>query len=304
MRLVRSFRPDVVNVHFPDAQIPFVLWLRRRWDFRLVVSLHGNDVEQAVPGTLRPSSGPRKGRSLPVGAILREADAVTACSRYLLDRAVQLEPAVAGKGHAIPNGISPERFQAATRTLHSRPYLLAYGRLTPVKGFDLLLDAFARLAPRFPAVDLLLAGEGPERAALEVQAERMGVARQVRFYGRAQPDEVVALLNGALFVAVPSRSEAFGITALEALAAGKPVLATRVGGLPELLPAAGGATAGGSLRLVEATAEGLAQGLQQWLGPGGLPRVARESGRSIRDQYSWGQIARRYEEVLMGAGAA
>ncbi len=100
-RLLRSFQPDVVNVHFPDAQIPFVLDLRRRFDFRLVVSLHGHDVQRfAEDEEQAPTT--RALRSL-----LREADAVTACSRHLLDRACRLEPKVQAKGTVIYNGIDP-----------------------------------------------------------------------------------------------------------------------------------------------------------------------------------------------------
>src|SRR5262249_6683038 len=118
---------------------------------------------------------------------------------------------------------------------HRRSYILAFGRLIYKKGFDLLLTAFAQIAPRYQEVDLILAGEGEERDALRAQAQQSGLEGRVHFFGRATPEEVVRLLNGCLFVAVPSRIEPFGIVALEALAAGKRVLATRVGGLGELL---------------------------------------------------------------------
>ncbi len=82
-RLYRKFQPDVVNVHFPLSQNPFVLWLSRRFSFRLVVSVHGSEIlGSATPGNRRI-----------LRAILREADAVTACSRYLLSKAAELESA-------------------------------------------------------------------------------------------------------------------------------------------------------------------------------------------------------------------
>src|SRR5207249_704317 len=106
------------------------------------------------------------------------------------------------------------------------------------KGFDMLLEAFAGLADRYE-VDLVLAGEGEDREVLSALIEKFQLKERVVLYGRASSEEVVALLNGCEFCAVPSRFEPFGITALEAIAAGKPVLAMRVGGIPEFLKGPG-----------------------------------------------------------------
>ena len=101
-RLLVSFRPEVVNLHFPDAQIPFVLGLNRRFGFRLVVSLHGHEVERF---TAHGENG-EEGRGL--RALLCEADAVTACSQHLLESACRLEPSVQVKGAVVYNGIDSE----------------------------------------------------------------------------------------------------------------------------------------------------------------------------------------------------
>jgi glycogen(starch) synthase len=316
-RLLDSFRPDVVNVHFPDGQIPFVLRMRRARIFRLVVSLHGHEIlkwfgvgkDGSENGSLRAAPANKALRRLRM--VLREADVVTACSKYLLDKAVELEPAVGGKGSVIYNGVDLERFEDKTPFPHSRPYVLAFGRLTYQKGFDLLLEAFARIADDQPDVDLILAGEGEERVALEMSAGSSGLAGRVLFTGRASPAEVVRLLNGCRFVVVPSRWEPFGITALEALAAGKPVMATRVGGLPEFLSdaddgALGGASAGtltcvSRVLLVEPTAAGLSEGLRRWL----AARSERESGvranPTLGSHLSWANVTKRYLEVYGGA---
>lgn len=302
--LMHAFRPDVVNVHFPEHQIPFVLWLRRRFPFRLVVSLHGDEVERWFAG--RPCAGLHRLR-----AILREADAVTACSRYLLEKAIQLEPTVAQKGHAIHNGIDPERFQDKIPYSHSRPYILAYGRLTYKKGFDMLLAAWAQVAAEYPDVDLILAGEGEERAALAQQARQLGLEGRVHFYGRARPEEVVRLLNGCRFVVVPSRLEPFGIVAVEALAAGAPLLATRVGGLPEIVGDEGddgqwtmddGAETmvhRPRTMLVEPTVESIAEGMRRmWHQQG--KRVAPSLQEDVWRRYAWEQVAGQFERVMRG----
>ncbi|HXM48961.1 MAG TPA: glycosyltransferase family 4 protein [Pyrinomonadaceae bacterium] len=240
-RILERFRPDVLNVHYPDHQIPFVLRLRRQFDFRLVVSLHGHDIEQTLNEpeaqvgihAARPSASVRRR----LRAILAAADAVTACSSDLLNKAYQVEPAIAGKSLVINNGIDPMRFHERESYCYPRPYVLAIGRLTHKKGFDVLIDAFAKdQAQGWP--DLIIAGDGEELDSLRAQVQRLGLSRNIRFFGEASNREVVKLLNGCLNVVVPSRREPFGIVALEGLAAGKPVLATRVGGLPELLEGA------------------------------------------------------------------
>ncbi|MGH9336615.1 MAG: glycosyltransferase family 4 protein, partial [Vicinamibacteria bacterium] len=229
-RLMRDFEPEVVNLHFPLSMIPFVMRIRRKFDFRLVVSLHGDEIERWLqPGS--PSNGLRSDLS----RLLRQSDAVTACSRYLLERACLLEPDVAAKGTAIHNGVHPGGLDHRTRPDDRGRYLLAYGRLTRKKGFDLLLEAFAKVSRDFPEVDLILAGDGEERAALQSLAGHLGIAHRLVFFGRASTAQVMELVQGSDFVVVPSRSEPFGIVALEALAAGAPVLATNVGGLPEIL---------------------------------------------------------------------
>jgi glycogen synthase len=289
-RLMRTFRPDVVNVHFPDAQIPFVLSLRRRFRFRLVVSLHGHDVERFSP------EDARRDVSRDLRGLLLEADAVTACSRHLLRAACNLEPSVGPKGMTIYNGIDPDRFRDGDSCRHSRPYVLALGRLTWKKGFDLLLEALARLGPRGP--DLLLAGQGEQQSELESLARRLGLSGRVHFLGTVSQAEVVRLLNGSLFLAVPSRAEPFGIVALEALAAGKPVLATRVGGMAEFLSDL--PSDGGMVCLVPADIDGLEQGLLDRLAFAASGRDGVATGVRIREDYSWARAIQRYESVLAG----
>jgi glycosyltransferase involved in cell wall biosynthesis len=302
---MRSFRPRVVNVHFPHHQIRFVLGLRRQFEFRLVVSLHGHDIETVGNGSVATKR---------LQSILREADAVTACSQHLLDQAIRVEPSIAGKGQVIHNGVDPERFTNKGFHFHPRPYLFAFGRLTHKKGFDMLLEAFAQAQAAVQDTDLIIAGEGEELNALSLQAERLGLAGRVHLRGRATPEEVVRLLNGALFVVVPSRSEPFGIVALEALAAGKPLLATSTGGLAEFLNEFTGDKANveqsqnllfGSapvVTLVEPKVDELASGLRQMFD---LPLNHSEEARDYRiaDKYSWAQVTRSYESVFVGTGS-
>lgn len=106
-------------------------------------------------------------------------------------------------------------------------------RFHPVKGVDVLLESWRGIVAEVPAARLLLAGEGPLREELERMAERTGVVETVRFLGYRQ--DVRAFLSAGDLAVIPSRSEGFCLAGLEALACGVPVVATRVGGNPELV---------------------------------------------------------------------
>jgi glycogen(starch) synthase len=301
-KVMQDFRPDVVNVHFPDHQIPFILKLRREFAFRLVVSLHGHDVERlgseqvSDNGDKRDSGGSRA----QLESILREADAITACSRHILNKASQVEASVARKGHVIYNGVNPERFSNKACYSHPRPYVLAFGRLTHNKGFDLLVRAFAKTGSTNSAVDLIIAGDGEDRGQLKTLVDELGLDQRVHFFGEAAPAEIVQLLNGSLFVAVPSRHESFGIVALEALAAGKALLASETDGLGEFLSEIDEP----NVTLVEPTADGLADGLRKILASKRNGSSAATRISQVPEQYSWANVAKRYENVLVGNSRA
>lgn len=222
---LRRERPDVVNVHFVHATGLFVLLCRRLMKFRLVVSLHGDDVE-GLPG--RPQFDRWLFRSL-----LRAADVVTACSRYLLDRAVETEQDAAEKGCVIHNGVE---VQPENNDQIEQLSVVAAGRLVPKKGFDVLLRAFA--SGHHKTSRLALIGDGPERDHLKQLARSLGLNGEVSFHGAGDHTETLNAMRRASVVAIPSLQEPFGMVALEGMALGKPIVASRVGGLPEVLEGA------------------------------------------------------------------
>jgi glycogen(starch) synthase len=113
----------------------------------------------------------------------------------------------------------------------SGPLLVFAGRLAPQKSLGVLLEAVARL----PQVTLVVAGDGPERALREQQARELGVADRVRFLGSVPRDEVLGLFRAADASVLPSSWENYPHTVVEALAVGCPVVATNVGGVPEVV---------------------------------------------------------------------
>ena len=107
------------------------------------------------------------------------------------------------------------------------------GRLVALKGVHVLLRAFARLAAELPEARLEIGGEGPEEEALRRQAAALGVGERVAFRGWCS--DVAAEMRGWDVAVLPSLEEAFGLAAAEAMACGVPVVASRVGGLPEVV---------------------------------------------------------------------
>ncbi|KUO20259.1 glycosyltransferase [Streptomyces dysideae] len=112
------------------------------------------------------------------------------------------------------------------------PQLLTVGRLVSSKGYDLLLTALAELVPTLPGIRLRIVGDGPLRTQLTNQAARLGLSRHVEFLGARGVDEVRSELSRADLFVISSRDEGLPRTLLEATAAGVPVVATRVGGIP------------------------------------------------------------------------
>ncbi len=139
----------------------------------------------------------------------------------------------------IPNAYRDDLFRRLPDVPRTED-LIFVGRLVSDKGVDVLLEALGLLAARGLSVKLTIAGDGPERTALEAQARSLGIEAQVRFLGFRRGEEIARLLNAHRILAVPSRyNEPFGIVALEGIACGCLVIGSRGGGLKEAIGCCG-----------------------------------------------------------------
>jgi glycosyltransferase involved in cell wall biosynthesis len=282
IQLGRAFRPEVVNLHYIGGNAFYAMLWRRMAFFRIVVTIHGADVQRDVGIS-------RLARWL-VSSMLRQADVLLANSQSMLAEVRRLMPGWAGKSVVVGNGVDAEEFAGPGGFDHPRPYILSVGRFVHKKGFDLLIRAFAEFARRHHDVDLLLAGGGEQLAACRRLASGMGLARRVRFLGHENHGKVVELIKGCLFFVLPSRQEPFGIVVLEAMAAGKAVVAARVGGVPEIIEH------GENGLLVEPdSAEALLVGMEMlWSHPRSRRELAQQGKAAVRRWFTWGQTAERY----------
>ena len=196
------------------------------------------------------TSGARSPRSPFVGWIKRilhrlpwlSADCGIAVSNYVLRRMLTVGGTVPEHTHRVYNGIDLSRFRLADRTLLHRELELpedarivfCSGRTQPYKGIQVAIEAVALLrADGVPGVHLAYAGDGAYLPELRALAEEQGLDC-VHFLGRRT--DIPALLGSATVAVVPSLwAEAFGLTVVEAMAAGVPLVASRTGGIPELV---------------------------------------------------------------------
>ncbi len=217
--LKRCFAPDLVHINSVGVDSFFHLSTANAHRAPLLATLRGKWTTQT--------------ESI-VGHILRHADWVVACSSDLLGLARDLVPEISSHSSVIYNGVkAPDLFPRPLPT--DPPRLLCVGRVVADKRFDLALSAFASRHSRFPGMRLIIAGDGPERAELERQAFQLGIRGSVDFLGWVAPELVPSLINDATIIMMPSTHEAFPLVALQASLMARPVIATRVGGLSEII---------------------------------------------------------------------
>ncbi len=255
--VLRAFRPDVVHLHnvyhqlspsvlrpIREAGIPAVMTLH---DYKLACPTyrfldHGRICEACVPrrfwnaalrrcnrGSLAASAA--VGLELGLHTLLGAYDPVQrfVCPSRFLESKMRAARVYPERLRWIPNFVDTEAVRPKEEPGGG---VLYAGRLSHEKGVDVLVEA----AALSPALRIEIAGDGPERTALERLASARGVADRVRFHGRLTPDRLDELRRSCAVVAVPSRwYENMPLAVLEAFAAGLPVVATDLGGLPELV---------------------------------------------------------------------
>jgi glycosyltransferase involved in cell wall biosynthesis len=234
-------------------------------------------------------------------ALLNRAAAVTACATSLLGQARQLAPAAGPRLTVVPNGVDVDRFASGASHRHPRPYLLAAGRFTRQKGFDVLLEAAAQMqAVRSAHVDVLIAGDGAEEDRLRRLVEQHRLATNVHFLGAVDAERMATLYRGALAVVVPSRWEGLPLVCLEAMASGRPVVASAVDGIPDaVLDGQSG------LLVPPDDASALADALERLVDdPALADRFGAAGAQRAREIFAWPGIAARYLAVFARAAAS
>lgn len=287
-KLAQEFRPDIVHAHYASS----CGFVAVRVGVRpLVLSVWGDDIMEF------PHRSPLH-RWIARHAITG-SDYVSATSHML---ATETEALVGGavKPRVIPFGVDLNRFTYSERPMRPSVHIGTVRWLTKKYGLEYLIRAFAKLTPTRDNLQLTIIGWGPLRPELESLAASLGVSDRVSFTGRLPNDEVARYFERFDLFVMPSvsRGETFGVAAVEAMASGLPVVASDIGGLPEVV--ADGVTG----RLAPpGNVEKLAAALEYYVDSEEARRLDGRRGRErVEKLFDWQQnvqlMADFYDEIL------
>lgn len=290
---------DLLHVHYaiPHATSAWIAKEMLKTQGRnlpVVTTLHGTDITIV-------------GQDHSYHAITRfsieRSDRITSVSQWLKDETIKAFGCENCRVDVIPNFVDPSEFDRAKHGDALRqelgrgnPVLMHISNFRPVKRVRDVVRIFAEVR-KHRAATLVMVGDGPDRGAAEDEARTLGVAGDVRFLGRI--DDVAPLLAAADLYLFPSETESFGLSALEALASGVPVIGARVGGVPDVVR--DGVT-GALLPLGDVA--GMAKAALEYLEP---KRWAAASAAAIADaraRFSTEEIVGQYEVLYAEALAA
>lgn len=288
---LRALKPDLLHIHhvWPAADRYLSMLARAAGVEHVVVTEHiVGESHSAGQRSLKRDE-------------LRRADAVTAVTGVIVDSLVRDYGIERSRVRIVPNGADlpePEREEPVARRWRERylatplkPLWVVAGRLEEQKGHDVLFEALATLVRNGLDFTLVVAGEGSRRSWLESQALSLRLAPRVQFVG--QVDDVGGLLAAADAVLLPSRWEGLPLVLLEALVRARPVVASAVGGMADviedgvtgtLVPPGDAAALAGALEQVQRKAD------HAW-------RMGRSGAERVRERYTWTAVIDEFESV-------
>ncbi len=290
----KGWQPDVVHAHDWLVAHPAIA-LAEFFDVPMVSTVHATEAGR--------HSGWVSGRiSRQVHAVeswfVRESDSLITCSASMSDELSELFGPGLAEITVIRNGIDSSRWRFARRRARTGPpELLFFGRLEYEKGVHEAIAALPRVRRTHPGTTLTIAGDGTQQDWLLDVARKHKVLKAVRFTGRADHDQLLALLHRADVAVLPSHYEPFGIVALEAAAAGTPLVTSNVGGLGEAV-INGQTGISCPPRDVAALAAAVRTVLDD---PDGAQRRAIAARQRLTSDFDWHTVAAETAQVYLAA---
>jgi len=238
--LIKRLEPNLLHAHFayPEGWAACLAKVGLRQRIPLVVTLHGYDilVEPSIGYGIRLN----KRYDVLVKKVLNAADAIIVASKAVFNEAASLVKDIE-KIHLIPNGVDTKRFNSELSgniirerfAIEDKQVIFALRHHRPVYGISYLLLAAKLILDKRKDAAFIIGGDGPLLDYHKMLTRRLGISSYVFFTGRIPREEVPLYYAASDVVVVPSLQEAWGLVATEAMACGKPVVASRVGGLPD-----------------------------------------------------------------------
>ncbi len=293
----RPWRPDVVHAHDWLVAHPAIA-LAQFYDVPMVSTVHATEAG-------RHSGWVSGAISRQVHAVeswlVRESDSLITCSASMADEITELFGPGLAEISVICNGIDAARWPFAERRPRTGPAELLYlGRLEYEKGVHELIAALPRIRRTHPGATLTIAGEGTQLGWLVEQARKHRVLKAIRFVGHLGHAELLAVLHRADAAVLPSHYEPFGIVALEAAAAGTPLVTSNIGGLGEAV--INGQT---GVSCPPRDVAGLAAAVRTVLDdPDAAQRRARAARQRLTSDFDWKTVAAKTAQVYLAAKRA
>ena len=289
--VVLAHKLDLLHVHYAIPHATSA-WIARemlaptRPDIRVLTTLHGTDITIV-------------GQDPSFHAItkfsIEQSDGLTAVSRFLQRETVRAFGCTGCEIEVIPNFIDPQVYDRAKYKTALRDQVAASDRVLmhisnfrPVKRVRDVVRIFARVRQEIPSV-LVMVGDGPDRVHAEAEARELGVDDRVFFLGKIEA--VAPLLSAADLFLIPSQTESFGLSALEALASGVPVVGSATGGLPEVVRdgETGALCEVGDIDAMAAAAIDMLRDRDRW------EEMSTLAARDARERFALDDVVEQYE---------
>ncbi len=237
-RIIDDHNPDLISLHFPDAQIPYLGF----FDFapyKVITSFHGHDLlryfEEGVNFNYAYQKIKKwdKQKFRDLRDFLYHCPNATACSNWLNDMVLRLFPDISCK--TVYNGVDLNIAELTVQQGGGDRWILSFGRFDTCKGFHFLISEYAKCsaASNHGLLPLRIYGTGPQKMELENLINENNLVRKVMLFDALPHHEMIEKIGESTLVIIPSLRETFGIVALESLAYGKDVWCSNRGGLPE-----------------------------------------------------------------------
>jgi len=295
--VVKSHRLDLLHVHYAIPHATSA-WIAREMlreagsDVKVITTLHGTDI--TIVGQDRSFHPITK-------FSIEKSDRITAVSEYLRQRTFNAFGCTGCQVEVIYNFIDPDVYKRSKyppllseQLDGGRRVLMHVSNFRPVKRVRDIVRIYSRVQEAIPSV-LVMVGDGPDRVEAEAEARSLNVERTVHFLGKI--DVVAPLLAGADLFLLPSQSESFGLSALEALASGAPVVGSKAGGLVEVVKegVTGALREVGDVDAMASASVEILSDRERW------ETMSRDAAADARARFSRDDIVQQYEALYEDA---